>query len=841
MGLKAFRNREKMQNGVNFMFPFSWNGVSLRCFPSTKSYQKSMWYNLGKWVLRNRLPLLIAVLLSTAVMTYFASKVERSYDFAKAIPVDHPKFLEYEAFKQKFGEDGSLLVIGFEKKEMFQLAFFQAFMDLQKKIKQVEGVEDVLSISAAVNLVKDSAGEKLRTTTVFPENLQTQAALDSSKAILLNLPFYRGLFYNPDSDVYMMAVRLNKEVLNSKRRQSSVEGIVKLVKEFEAAQTTEMHLSGLPHVRTEMSARIAAEMQFFLLASVVLSAVILLLFFRSVSAMWLSMAVVIIGVIWSLATMVFFGYKITILNALIPPLMVVIGIPNCVYFLNKFHTEFKKTGDKLASLANMIGRMGIVTLFCNIAAAIGFAVFALTKSQILREFGIVAGINIMVLFVISFILIPVVLSYLPAPKQRHVRYLENERLNRSILRIENWVFHHPKYIYTATILIVIVSIMGVLRLKSVGFIVDDLPKKDKLYVDLKFFEQHFAGVMPLEIVVDTKRKQGVIRSIPNLTKIDSLVYYLESRPEIGKALALTEGLKFARQAYYDNDSNMYAVPNEFDLAFLAPYLRMKADSGSKANNFVKLVANFVDSSQQKARISVNMADVGSDSLPKILAAVQQKAEELFNGDSLAYANSISKGEIKVADIDSSQLKRSAEIQLTGTSIIFVEGSRFIINGLKESIFWAFLLIALCMLYLFRSFRILFCSLIPNIVPLVITAGVMGWVGIPLKPSTVLVFSVALGIAIDVTIRFLINYKQELPLHQNNVQETVKQTIRQTGISIIYTSLVLVAGFIVFCFSDFGGTQALGWLTSLTLLVAMITNLVLLPVLLITTSKKLTKN
>ncbi len=800
-----------------------------------------MWYNLGKWVLRNRLPLIIAVLLSTIVMTYFASKVERSYDFAKAIPVDHPKFLEYEAFKQKFGEDGSLLVIGFEKKDIFQLPFFKTFVQLQQQIKQVAGVEDVLSISAAVNLVKDSATEKLLTTTVFPENIQTQAQLDSCKNVLLNLPFYKGLFYNYEAGVYMLAVRLNREVLNSKKRQTSVDAIVKLVRKFEKEQQVEMHLSGLPHVRTEMSTRIAAEMQFFLLGSVLLSALILLVFFRSFSAMWLSMAVVLIGVIWSLATMVFFGYKITILNALIPPLMVVIGIPNCVYFLNKFHTEYKKTGDKHLSLVNMIGRMGIVTLFCNIAAAIGFAVFALTKSQILREFGIVAGINIMVLFVISFILIPVVLSYLPAPKQRHVRYLENERLNRSIIRIENWVFNHPKYIYTATAIIVVISLMGVLRLKSVGYIVDDLPKNDKLYVDLKFFEKHFSGVMPLEIVVDTKRKQGVVRSIPNLTKIDSLIYFLEARPEIGKALAVTEGLKFARQAYYDNDSNMYAVPNEFDLAFLAPYLRMKADSNSKTNNFVKLVANFVDSTQQKARISVNMADVGSDSLPKILAAVQQKAEELFNGDSIEYAALINKGAIAAADIDSSKLERSANIQLTGTSIIFVEGSRFIINGLKESIFWAFLLIALCMLYLFRSARILFCSLIPNIVPLVITAGVMGWVGIPLKPSTVLVFSVALGIAIDVTIRFLINYKQELPLHKHDVQETVKQTIRQTGISIIYTSLVLVAGFIIFCLSDFGGTQALGWLTSLTLLVAMITNLILLPVLLITTSKKKTKS
>ncbi len=772
-----------------------------------------MWYQLGKWVLRNRLPLLIAVLLATGVMAYFASKVQMSYEFAKAIPVDHPKYIEYKAFKQKFGEDGNLLVIAFEKKTIFQLAFFQKFVALQKEFKQVPGVEDVLSISSAVNLIKDSAGEKLKAVPVFPENIQTQAVLDSCKLVLENLPFYRGLLYNPDSRIYMMAVRINKDVLNSKRRNTAVDGLMNLTDKFAREQNLEMYRSGLPLVRTVMSTRIADEMKLFLLGSVLLSAVILLIFFRSVSAMGLSMLVVAMGVIWSLATIVLFGYKITILNALIPPLMVVIGIPNCIYFLNKFHTEYKKSGDKHNSLVNMIGRMGVVTLFCNIAAAIGFAVFALTKSQILREFGVVAGINIMVLFVISFLIIPIVLSYLPAPKQRHVRYLENERLNRTIIRIEDWVFTHPKYTYTATGILVAVALLGIFRLKTVGFIVDDLPKNDKLYVDLKFFEKHFSGVMPLEIVVDTKKKQGVTRNIPNLNRIDSLVQYLQNRPEMGKAIAITEGLKFARQAYYDSDSNMYTIPNEFDLAFLAPYLQMKADSNSnsKNNTFAKLVGNFMDSSRQRARISVNMADVGSDSLPKILSAIRIRADALF--DTSKY-----------------------NVQLTGTSVTFLEGSRFIINGLKESIFWAFLLIALCMLYLFRSARILFCSLVPNIVPLVITAGVMGWAGVPLKPSTVLVFSVALGIAIDVTIRFLINYKQELPLNKHDVRETVKQTIRHTGISIIYTSMVLVAGFVIFCFSDFGGTQALGWLTSLTLLVAMITNLVLLPVMLLSLNR-----
>ena len=794
-----------------------------------------MWFQLGKWVLRYRLPLLISVLVTTGIMAWFASQVQLSYEFSKAIPVDNPKYIEYQAFKQQFGEDGNLLVMGIQTDSMQELTFFQSFTRLQRQLKKVNGVEDVLSITSAVVLVKDSVTEKLNVQPVFPDSIKTQAALDSAHGLLAQLPFYRKLLYNPDSKVYMLGVRINKELLNSKTRNAVVDEVVQLAEAFEVLHKTDVHLSGLPLVRTVMSTRIADEMKLFLLGSVLLSAFILLLFFRSFSATLLSMVVVVMGVIWSLATMVLFGYKITLLNALIPPLIVVIGIPNCIYFLNKFHTEFKKSRNKNKALISMVGRMGIVTLFCNIAAAIGFAVFALTKSAILKEFGVVAGINIMVLFVLSFVFIPVVLSYLPAPKKRHVRYLENAWLNRMLMRIESWVFRHPRYIYAVTTVLVLVSLAGILRLKSVGYIVDDLPKNDVLYTDLKFFETHFAGVMPLEIVVDVKRKQGVTRQLSNLQRIDSLIQFLALRPEMGRALAVTEGLKFARQAYYEGDTSMYALPTEFDLAFLASYLQAKGDSASRNNNFSKLVASFMDSTRQRARISINMADVGSDSLPKILAVVEQRAEEIFNRDSLEYARELAAGTIAAADIDSSRLKRKADVMLTGTRVTFLEGSRFIINGLKESIFWAFLLIALTMLYLFRSFRILFCSLVPNVVPLMITAGTMGWVGVPLKPSTVLVFSVALGIAIDVTIRFLINYKQELPNYDNRVIPTVKQTIRHTGISIIYTSLVLVAGFIIFCFSNFGGTQALGWLTSLTLLVAMITNLVLLPVLLHTTA------
>jgi predicted RND superfamily exporter protein len=501
------------------------------------------------------------------------------------------------------------------------------------------------------------------------------------------------------------------------------------------------------------------------------------------------------------------NYKFSLLTALIPPLIVVIGIPNCIYFLNKFHTTYNETGDKKQALVSMVGRMGIVTLFCNLAAAIGFAVFALTRSEVLKEFGVVAGINIILLFFISLILIPIVLSLLPAPKSRHMKYLENPGLNRWLDRLEKWSLNHRGLIYVVATIIVGIAVVGIFRLKSVGHIVDDLPKTDKIYTDLKFFERNFKGVMPLEILVLSKSKAGIIRDLNALERIDTLSQFLSTMPEIARPLSIVEGLKFAKQAFFEGDSANYSMPGQFDMPAMIEYLKFRNDSSQTKSSFSKLVASFMDSARKQARISVNMADVGSARLPHILDTINNKMNALFPKDKY-------------------------EVQLTGTSITFLEGTSFIIHGLKESILWAFLLIALCMLYLFRSFMILFCSLIPNVIPLVITAGVMGWVGIPLKPSTVLIFSVALGIAIDITIRFLVNYKQELPHQDYDMKKTVIETIHSTGISIIYTSLVLIAGFVIFCFSGFGGTQALGWLTSLTLVTATFTNLALLPALLI---------
>ncbi|MBI3138092.1 MAG: MMPL family transporter [Sphingobacteriales bacterium] len=790
-----------------------------------------MWYRLGQFILNYRIALLALLLAVTGFMGYHASKVQLSYDFTRAIPIDNPKYRAYQEFRKKFGEDGNLLVIGIQTDQLFREKTFNAYYTLQRQLKKVRGVDDIISVPSAVNLVKNAETEKLKAAAIFPDRVLTQAEIDSASVIFLNLPFYENLLYNPSTHAWLMGLRINKDLMATKTRETIVRDINKLVDAFGKEQNLAVYKSGLPYIRTAVAVMLVKEMNFFLLASVVLSALILLLSFRSASAMLLSLLVVAIGVVWSVGTIELMGYKISLLTALIPPLVVVIGIPNCIYFLNKFHVAWNESGNKKKALVAMVDKMGIVTLFCNVAAAIGFAVFALTQSQILKEFGLVAGTNIMALFIISLLLIPTVLSFLPAPKSRHTKYLENARLNRWLDRLERWSLNHRRLIYGVTGVLVLASLLGIFRLKSEGFIVDDLPKSDKIYTDLKFFEANFKGVMPLEIVVDTKKKQGVTRSLSNLERIDSFSRYLAGIPDIARPLSITEGLKFAKQAFFEGDKSNYSMPSSYDLPALSQYLSFKGDTSGNKSSLAKLVSSFMDSSKQQARISVNMADIGSHRLPGLLDSIQDRAEHLFNKDSIEAltADAASREEHKG---DSAWGKRTHSIQLTGTSVTFLEGSRFIISGLKDSIFWAFILIALCMLYLFRSARILVCSLIPNIIPLMITAGVMGWAGVPLKPSTVLVFSVALGIAIDVTIRFLVNYKQELPVQHYDLKKTVIETIHSTGISIIYTSMVLIAGFVIFCFSDFGGTKALGWLTSLTLVTATFTNLVLLPSILI---------
>jgi len=759
-----------------------------------------MWNKLAHFILKFRLFILIALLFATVGMGFIASKVQMSYKFNSAIPTSSKKYQDYEKFKKTFGQDGNMIVVGIEKEDFFEKDFFNAFKKWSKEVRNIYGVSNTLSIADAVNIKKVEKEGKptLLTYSIFENGADTAA-----QATFYNLPFYKDLLYNPKTNTYLTAIYLSSELVNSKKRIEIVNEIEASAKKFETETGVTLHYSGLPYMRTRFAESVKEEMSFILIISLLFTSLILLFFFRSLITVLYCMAVVIMGVVFSIATLVLLGYKITLLTALIPPLIVVIGLPNCIYFLNKYHAEFGETGNKESAIIRMVERMGIVTLFTNLTTMIGFGVFYFTQSKILKEFGLVAGINILFVFIISLLALPAIFSYLKEPKTRHTKYLDNKLISRLLAQLEHWSFNHKKIVSVTAVLIVLLSIIGMFRLEQVGFIVDDLPKENIIYKDLKFFENNFSGIMPLEILVDTKKKNKAT-SLGTIKKIDELVENLKEVKEFGRPLSFIEALKFAKQAYYDGDPANYAVPNVYDASFIAPYLKMDAKAGD--SEMGNLINSFVDDDKQIARISLNIADVGSKRLPELIGQVKKKSDEIFDKDKY-------------------------DVSFTGTSVVFLEGSKFIINSLRNSIFLALLMIFIAMFFLFKSWRVVLISLAINAIPLLMTAGIMGWFAIPLKPSTVLVFSIALGIAIDVTIRFIVNYKQDLPKYNYNVTETVRHTIKETGMSILFTSFILSVGFIVFMFSQFDGTKFLGLLTSLTLLWAMVANLTVLPILL----------
>ncbi len=773
-----------------------------------------MWKSIAELVVKYKFIFLSILLAATGFMAYQASKVQLSYEFSKAIPTDNIYYKNQQDFKQKFGDEGNTMVVGVQTKSFFEINNFLAYRKMITSLKALSAVKEMLCIPTSFQLIKDPFTEKLEAELIFNDSIKSQDELDNAKDIFLSLPFYKNTLYNPATNAYLLAMRIDNAVMTSEARTAVVDSILSVTQAYQAATKIDVHTSGLPLIRTLVANRVKAEMKFFLLGSIFLSIIILLLFFRSLSTMLLSMAVVIIGVIWALGILHLCGYKITLLTALIPSLVVVIGIPNCIYFFNKYHTSIKAGMEKQTAIIEMVSKMGVVTLFCNITAAIGFAVFALTKSEILKEFGAVAGLSIFFIFIISFILLPAVLSLLPVPSKRALKYLDTKWINALIAKMQIWVAQKSTAVLGITAAVVVLAIIGSLRLKNVAFIVDDLPKTDIVYKDLKFFEENFNGVMPLEIMIDTKKPKGIIQPSVDIKTVaffeDSVISHFS---EIGKPLSVVDGVKFSYQALSEGaDSSTYALPAFgnplLDLHRSIRQLQLRKEAGemdAKDSTMQKLLGSFVDSSEQFLRLSMSMKDVGTVRLKQIVDSLQIQSDTVFG--------------------------ENYNVSFTGASLTFLEGSKYIVNGLKESILWAFGLIAICMLYLFRNWRILICSLIPNVIPLLVTAGIMGWAGVAIKPSTVLVFSVALGIAVDVTIRFLVHYKQLVSAGNITNAQAVTETINKTALSIIYTSLVLVAGFIIFCGSSFGGTFALGWLTSVTLLTALFTNLVLLPILL----------
>ncbi|MES2417150.1 MAG: MMPL family transporter [Bacteroidota bacterium] len=767
-----------------------------------------MWAKLSRTILQNRVFIILFFLIATIFMAWHARNLKLSYSGSKILPLTDSVFIKYNAFKQKFGEDGTVMVLGIQSPTIFRKENYNQWVRLSNEIQQLKGIKGVLSIGKLFELQKDTLNQKFVTSLIPKEPVKSDVEMDSLKNKIQGMPFYDGLLFNKASNATLMAITFDSKILNSVKRNPILKEIEAKALAFEKSTHISVHLSGLPYIRTATSKLVSNEFVLFLGLSILVSAIILLIFFRSFYAVFFPVLVVVMGVIWSIGTLVLFGYEITILTGLIPPLIVIIGIPNSILLLNKYHNELKKHGDQQKALGITIERIAVTTLIANVTAAIGFGVLYFTGSELLMQFGSVAALNVMFTWLICLCLIPIIFSYLPIPKGKvNTPHIPNF-LDRLLTRTDTLVQHKSILIYMATLIITGVSLIGIYKININGYVVDDLPKSSQILTDLQFFEKNFEGILPLEIAVNTKKKNGVL-SLSTLKKIDKMEQTIAAYPEFSRSISLNTGLKYASQAFYNGDSSFYRLPTAIEKNFILLYA---ANSGKGNGN---MLSNFVDKDKQVARVSFQMADIGSKRLDALLLALKPR-------------------------IDSILPPKRFEVTLTGSSIIFSKGTDYLLKHLVESIALAIVLISLLRLAQFKSLGIMFISLLPNIVPLIITAGLMGFFHIPLKPSTILIFTIAFGLASDQTIYFLTRYQQELTLTNYSVAKVVSDTIRETGISMTHIALILFFGFGIFTASTFGGTVVLGLLLSITLIVALVFNLTLLPALMLWLDRKKTR-
>lgn len=760
---------------------------------------KKMWNKLAHIVLKNRLALIISIGLVTVFMAYQAKDVEFTYSFFTPVPDDDPDMMFFSEFRNEFGEDANIVAIGAKDSALYTPLNFRRFKYLSEELTNIDGVIQVVSIPLFQMLNKDTENKRFNVQPIFEDIPDDQAALDSLLLLAVNQKLYSDQIINLENGATFILISINKDVLNTKDRDQVIKDIEHIARAFSQSTGIELHYVGLPYIRTEVNGSVKQELIMFLFLSIVVTALILLFFFRSWDAVVFPLIIIVVIVIWSLGTLGLLDYKITILTGLLPPVIVVIGIPNSVYLLNRYHQQINKHGNKAFALSHVIRKIGIVALITNSTTAVGFLVLIFTGIKDLQEFGLVAGLNIMATFVVSIILIPAVFSYLPKPNGKQLKHLKFKALDYILTTLDLLVHRHRYRVFMVTGVLLVFAVIGVTRIKAVTYIVDDVPESSQVKKDLAFFEENFSGIMPLEIVVDAGKKKGVLRQ-NFLDKVNELEQALSLEHVISKPVSIISMLKASRQAFYNNNPDYYDLPTQADRNFILRYL---TDGGGDSGS----LRSFVDEDQSKMRISFKVADIGSIKLDSLIdGVVNKKIGELF-----------SETDIKA--------------KATGTTLLFVKGNKFLVKNLQRSLILAFVIIAIIMGILFKNPKMIAISLIPNIIPLVMIAGLMGYFDVALRPSTVLIFSVVFGISVDDSIHFLAKYRQELFSNNFFVPLAISKSIRETGASMIYTSVILFAGFIIFSGSEFISTTMLGVLTSTTLLIAMFANLVVLPALL----------
>lgn len=732
------------------------------------------------------------VLLITAFSIYELRKIKFNYDFENFFPVNDPDLDVYLDFRKTFEYDNEFVLIAVEnKKGVFQKSFLEKIELLSDSLKLVP---DIISVTSPTTLQNTSitAFGPIRTPLIHVDESERYK---SDSALIFQSEELIGSFFSKDGKSISLFIKTTQGInkINSDKLVATINRLL-VNSNFDKFRTA----SKAQGQKTYLD-RLTGEFYIFFICSFLLIVLFLYISFRSFWGVWVPLMVVILSVIWTLALMTALGKPLDIMTVLLPTMMFVVGMSDVVHIVTKYLEELREgNSNRFDALLKTIKDVGFATLITLLTTSLGF--LSLLNSHILpiRDFGLYTSIGVFIGFILSFTIVPVVLNVIPQPNLK----LENNSSrfwNKRLLKLLSWVLKNGKLIGFGTIVMVILSFVAIGKININNYMIEGLTTKDEMRQDFIFFEKHFAGARPFELIATPTDTSSTMLGIKEIKAMNKLETYLKDNYKVGFILSPISILKEINKANNNGNPTYYTLPADSESI---------ADLTDQLAQFRKRkeLKNLLTTDGKQARISGKMHDIGS----RIIREQNQKLKTF---------------------IASEPEMGAINIQLTGAAVMLDKNNEYIVANTLQGLLLSILIVGLIIALIHKSWKMALIAIIPNLLPIIFIGGLMGLLGIELKSSTSIIFTIAFGIATDDTVHFLGRLKLEL-LKGKSLLYALKRTYLSTGKAVVVTSLILAAGFMTLMTSGFESTFLFGLLVSITILIAVLTDLLLFPLLVI---------
>lgn len=738
----------------------------------------------------------VALILLVLVTGYFVAAFNRvyfDYDFEKFFPQDDPETQYFNEYRETFDSDNDFVLIALlNEKGIFDEQFLGNVAALTDSLKTARYVTQVASPTNLKQLTFDPLFGAPIEKPWLRYNAPTLYEKDSLR--IYRQPELNGTFFSPKGKAICIIVKTENYIGKTQCDELSAD----LDRIFANYTFDEVHVAGRSTGQAYYVNLLEREFALFVSISILLIITFLIVAFRSAWGVWVPLLVVLMSVVWTVGLLARLNQPLGIMLNILPVIIFVVGVSDVVHLITRYFEELRQQKPKMLALKTAFKEVGLATLLTSLTTGIGFLTLLTASIRPIQEFGMYTAIGVVLAFILAFTLLPAVLVLAPIPKA--INHPANLVFwNRHLRRFFRFTIANRVSVLVGGIAVLIVSLVGVSMVKSDNFLLEDLRESDPLKQQFYFLEKHFGGVRPFEMAVDVVDPYKTVWNLKVLKELEKISNYLESDYGVGAQMSVVNIVKGLNQAQHNGNIDYHRLPDNDDEL---EYLQTKLDRVQKAG----ILKAFVTEDGKKVRFSGRIADSGNVAV----TALNHKLDSFM-----------------VANIDPLLLRH----KITGTSQLIDLNNSYLSKSMIWGLLIAFGVIAIIMGFLFRSLRIVIISLIPNILPLLMIGGIMGFVGIPLKVSTSIIFTIAFGIAVDDTIHFMSKLKLELAKGKSMFY-AIKRTYLSTGKAIVVTSIILCGGFVTLIFSGFLGTFYIGVLISLTLLFAVLADLTILPVLLI---------